>query len=206
MGSLGNFKESLRPFLGRIVSTDSVPGSTRVRRDLVDDYGSLHPLHCRFAGARRTSLVPRGIHPGSQGKAQNDRLADTSGKQRYEHNKTARAKDNSFSRSWVAATGSQSRPIPKIQSLEAAHFGWSRDVARLPRRACQLVWDDFCNIPSEFRDSESGVCRTFQNASTKRLLNPIELPDVEPQGTLSAVKAGVGEILRTICRKAGFIK
>jgi len=54
MGTLGNFEEFLRPFLGRIVFTECVHGSTRVRREAADDYGSLHPLHHRFSGDRRS--------------------------------------------------------------------------------------------------------------------------------------------------------
>jgi len=50
MGALGNFEEFLRPFLGRIVFTECVHGSTRVLGDAADDYGSLHPLHHRFSG------------------------------------------------------------------------------------------------------------------------------------------------------------
>jgi hypothetical protein len=60
-GALGNLEESFRPFLGRIVSTDGVHGSTRVLRKPEGDYGIVHPLHCRFAGYRRTSLVPGGF-------------------------------------------------------------------------------------------------------------------------------------------------
>jgi hypothetical protein len=53
------------------VSTDRVHGPTRVLRKPEGDYGIVHPLHCRCAGYRRTSLVPCGIHPDSQTKAQN---------------------------------------------------------------------------------------------------------------------------------------
>jgi len=169
---LGNLEESLMPFLARIVSTDGVRASTRVRRKPEGDYGSLHPLHCRFAGDRRTSLVPRRIQPGSQRKAQDCWFVDTSGKQRYEHNKTAQANGYCFSRSSASSTASQRCAIPKVRVPELAHSCRTRDVVSLLNGEPQFVRGDICNIPFEFRDSENGVCRTLQNARTTRLLTP----------------------------------
>jgi hypothetical protein len=72
IGALGNFEESFRPFLGRIVFTDCVHGSTRVRQNPERDYGSIHPLHCRFIGDCRTYMVSDGIQPGPEREARND--------------------------------------------------------------------------------------------------------------------------------------
>jgi hypothetical protein len=168
--SLGNLEESFRPFLGGIVSTDGVHCATRVRRKPEGDYGIVHPLHCRFAGYRRTSLVPRWIQPGSQRKTQTCRFVDTSGKQRDQPRKTAQASDYRFSRSPASGTASQLCAIPQVRVRELAHSCRTRDVVSLLNREPQFVADDICNIPFEFRDSESGVCRTLRNASTTRLL------------------------------------
>ncbi len=168
--SLGNLEESFRPFLGRIVSTDGVHGSTRVRRKSEGDYGIVHPLHCRFAGNRRTSLVPHWIQPGAQRKAQTCWFVDTNGKQRHELKKTVQANDYRFSRSSVNATTIQRCAIPKIRFLEPAHSCRTHDVAHLPG-APQFIRVDIWNISFEFRDSENGVCRTCRNARATRLLN-----------------------------------
>jgi hypothetical protein len=168
--SLGNLEESFRPFLGRIVSTDGVHGSTRVRRKPEGDYGIVHPLHCRFAGNRRTSLVPHWIQPGAQRKAQTCWFVDTNGKRRDELKETAQANDYRFSRSSANATTIQRCAIPKIRFLEPAHSCRTHDVARLPG-APQFIRVDIWNIPFEFRDSENGVCRTCRNSRATRLLN-----------------------------------
>jgi hypothetical protein len=201
--SLGNLEESFRPFLGRIVSTDRVHGPTRVLRKPEGDCGIVHPLHCRFAGYRRTSLVPRWIQPGSQTKAQNHWFAATSGKQRYQPNKTAQANDYRFSRSSVTAKASQRCAIPKVRVPELAHSCRTRNVVSLLNGEPQFVTDDICNIPFEFRDSENHVSRTLQNASATRLLTQSQ-PDVEPPYRLAVVTAGWQE-LGQFCRKAGFI-
>ena len=167
--SLGNLEESFRPFLGRIVSTDGVHGSTRVRRKPEGDYGIVHPLHCRFAGTRRPSLVLHWIQPGAQRKAQTCWFVDTNGKQRDELKETAQANDYRFSRSSVNATTIQRCTIPKIRFLEPAHSCRTHDVARLPG-AHQFIRVDIWNIPFEFRDSENGVCRTTRNARATQLL------------------------------------
>jgi hypothetical protein len=186
-GDLGNLEEFLRPFLGPIVSTNTVRGSTRVRRKPEGDYGIAHPLHCRFGGDRRTSLVPRGIHAGSQRKAQTRRFVDTSGKQRDELKETAQANDYRFSRPSASGTAIQRCAIPKVRVPELGHSCRTRDVVSLLKGESQFVTDDICNVPFEFRDSENGVCRTLRSASTTRLLTPIEQPDVEPQARLAAV-------------------
>ena len=159
--SLGNLEESFRPFLGRIVSTDGVHGSTRVRRKPEGDYGIVHPLHCRFAGNRRTSLVPRWIQPGAQRKAQTCWFVDTNGKQRDESRRQRKPTIIAFPDRLSMPT-IQRCTIPKIRFLEPAHSCRTHDVARLPG-AHQFIRVDIWNIPFEFRDSENGVCRTTRS-------------------------------------------
>jgi hypothetical protein len=203
-GALGNLEEFFRPFLGRRVSTDGVHGSTRVLRKPEGDYGIVHPLHCRFAGYRRTSLVPGWIHPGSQTKAQNHWFAVTSGKQRYQNNKTAQANDYCFSRSAASGTASQRCAIPKVRIPELAHSCRTRDVVSLLNGEPQFIRIDICNVPFEFRDSENGVCRALRDVSTTRLPTQSSNLTLNHKPCWLWSRPG-GQDLRQFCPKAGFI-
>jgi hypothetical protein len=163
---LGNLEEFLRPFLGWIVSTDGVRESTRVRRKPEGDYGIVHPLHCRFAGDRRTYMVSDGIQSGSQRKTQGYRFAGTSGNQRCAHG-TAQDNGHCFSRAF--ATANRHCSSPKVPFREPAHCCLYRDFACFPSGETQFVNDGITNTNLEFRDSASGVRRTFRNASARLL-------------------------------------
>ena len=168
MGTLGNFEEFLRPFLGRIVFTECVHGSTRVRREPADDYGSLHPLHHRFSGDRRSYMVSDGVQSGSQRKTQGYRFAGTSGNQRCEH-ETAQGNGDCFSGAFSTATTGRRCSSPKLPFPRLAPFCRDRDFACCPSRESQFISDVISNTQLEFRDSENDVCRTFRNASARLL-------------------------------------
>lgn len=125
-GALGNLEESFRPFLGRIVFTDCVHGSTRVRRKPEGDYGIAHPLHCRFAGNRRTSLVPDGIQPGPEREARNDWFVGSTSQQQRKNDNAAQKGDYSFSRS--SATSNRRCTIAKTRFFESPHRRTSRNA------------------------------------------------------------------------------
>jgi len=97
IGALGNFEEFLRPFLGPIVFTDCVHGSTRVRRDAADDYGSIHPLHLRSCCDRRTYMMSDGVRSGSQRKNQ-DVISNTQLEFRDSENDVCRTFRNASAR------------------------------------------------------------------------------------------------------------
>jgi hypothetical protein len=139
--SLGNLEESLRPFLGRIVSTGSVHGSTKVQRNPVGDYGTIHPLHCRFAGDRCASLVSGRVQSGSQRKARNHWFVGSRAQQRRKLSKAAQADDYSFSRSWVTAKTIQRCTIAKVRFFESPHCRTLRNAraARLLNRTSNLT-------------------------------------------------------------------
>ena len=131
MGALGNFEEFLRPFLGRIVFTDCVHGSTRVRRGAAGDYGFIHPLHHRFSGDRRTYTVSDGVQSGSQRKTQGYRFAGTGGNQRCEHG-TAQGNGDCFSGAFSTASTGRRGSSPKIPFPKLAPFCRDRDSACFP--------------------------------------------------------------------------
>jgi hypothetical protein len=166
MGALGNFEEFLRPFLGRIVFTDRVHGSTRVGRDTADDYGSIHPLHHRFSGDRRTLMVSDGLQLGHQRKTQGYRFAGTSGNQRDKHD-TAQGNGNRFSGAFSTAATSRRCSSPKIPFPKLALSCWDRDFACFPSAKSQFISSCISNTQLEFRDSENDVCRTLRNASAR---------------------------------------
>ena len=168
IGALGNFEEFLRPFLGPIVFTDCVHGSTRGRRDAADDYGSIHPLHLRSCGDRRTYMVSDGVQSGPQRKTQGYRFAGTSGNQRCGHG-TAQGNCDCFSGAFSTASTGGRRWCPKLPSPKLAPFCRDRDFARSPSGESQFINDVVSNTQLEFRDSENDVCRTFRNASARLL-------------------------------------
>ena len=168
MRALGNFEEFLRPFLGRIVFTDCVHGSTRVRRDAADDYGSIHPLHLRSCGGRRTYMVFDGIQSGSQRKTQGYRFVHTRGNQRCDH-ETAQGNGDCFSGAFSTASTGQGCSSPKLPFPKLAPFCRDRDFACFLSDELQCISDVISNTQLEFRDSEKDVCRTFRNASARLL-------------------------------------
>jgi hypothetical protein len=168
MGALGKFEDFLRPSLGWIVFTDCVHGSTRVRRDAADDYGSVHPLHHRFSGGRRTYMVPDGVQSGPQRKTQGYRFAGTSGNQRCEH-ETAQGNGDCFSGAFSTASTGPRCSSPKLPFPKLAPFCRDRGFACFPSRESQFISDAISNTQLEFRDSENDVCRTFRNASARLL-------------------------------------
>ena len=113
-GDLGNLEESLRPSLGRMLFTGCVHDSTRVRRRAADDYGSIHPLHHRFSGDRRTFMVSDGVQSGPQRKTQSHRFAGASGNQRCEH-ETTQSNGHCFSRAFSPATTGRQCSSSKVQ-------------------------------------------------------------------------------------------
>ena len=125
-GALGNLEESFRPFLGRIVFPDCVHGSTRVRRKPEGDYGIAHPLHCRFAGNRRTYMVSDGVQSGTEREARNDWFVGSTAQQQRKNDNAAQKGDYSFSRS--SATSNRRCTIAKARFFESPHRRTSRNT------------------------------------------------------------------------------
>jgi hypothetical protein len=114
-GALGNLEEPLRPFLGRMLSTDGIRAPVARRPDLEGHYGSVDFPGDWFVGGRCTFLVPGGVPR----ETQSYRFAGTSEKRRYLFNKNAQGDDYCSSRS--SATASQRCTIAKIRFLESPH-------------------------------------------------------------------------------------
>jgi hypothetical protein len=128
--SLGKFEAFLRPSLGGILSTGHVTVPARPIPELEGDHDSaVDCFDYWFVGRYCAPLVSGGIQPGSQRKAQSERVLGANRKKRSGRAKEIEPNGHPVSQSCFIAAANRRCPIPKPQFREPTHACWFCDAA-----------------------------------------------------------------------------